>query len=89
MVHERIALVAICAVAAAGIAVRADQAGAAPAAAENVASSAGAGAAVYNLKVVSDASPDLSDIKSFVDSATSRWPSTAEKAGRCSTGATS
>jgi hypothetical protein len=79
MIHERAALVAICAIAAAGIAVRADRAGEAAAATEIVASSVGAGAAVYNLKVVSDASPDLSDLKSFVDSATSRWTSTEEK----------
>ena len=71
--------VAIVAIAAAGIAVRADRAAEAPAATGIVASPAGASAGIYNLKVVSDASPDLSDIRSFVDSATSRWTSTEEK----------
>jgi hypothetical protein len=37
------------------------------------------GAAVYNLKVVSDASPDLSDLNSFVHSTTSRFSTAAEK----------
>ncbi|NUR53782.1 MAG: hypothetical protein HOQ29_04995 [Acidobacteria bacterium] len=37
------------------------------------------GAAVYNVRVVTDASPDLSDLPSFVRSATARWPSPAEK----------
>src|SRR6185436_13839989 len=32
-----------------------------------------------NLKVVSDASPDLSDIDSLIHSTTSRWPSIREK----------
>ena len=31
------------------------------------------GAAAFNLQVVSDASPDLADLKRFVDSTTSRW----------------
>jgi Ni,Fe-hydrogenase III small subunit len=37
------------------------------------------GAAAYNLKIVSDASPDVSDLASLVESATSRWASPAEK----------
>lgn len=36
-------------------------------------------AAVYNLKVVTDASPDYSDIASFVRSATARWEKPEEK----------
>jgi hypothetical protein len=38
-----------------------------------------ASAQVYNLKVVTDASPDYSDLRSLVHSATSRWESPAEK----------
>lgn len=34
---------------------------------------------VYNLKVVTDASPDYSDMPSLVHSITSRWPTPAEK----------
>ena len=37
------------------------------------------GAAVFNLQVVSDASPDLADLKRFVDSTTSRWSTSREK----------
>jgi regulation of enolase protein 1 (concanavalin A-like superfamily) len=37
------------------------------------------GAAVFNLQVVSDASPDLADLKRFVDSTTSRWTTSREK----------
>ena len=37
------------------------------------------GAGVYNLKIVTDASPDLSDLNSFVNSVTSAWNSTEEK----------
>jgi len=80
MIHQPAAVLAIAAVAAAGIAVRADRTGGV-AIEENLATSSviGSGAAVYNLKVVSDASPDVSDMKSFIDSTTSRWTSTAEK----------
>lgn len=35
--------------------------------------------AVYNLRVLSDGSPDLSDLKSFVHSTTSRWPQNRDK----------
>jgi hypothetical protein len=45
----------------------------------SVPASTAPGAAVYNLKVVSDASPDLSDLNSFVHSTTSLAPSAAEK----------
>jgi hypothetical protein len=37
------------------------------------------GAGVYNLQIVTDASPDLSDLNSFVNSVTSAWNSTEEK----------
>jgi len=37
------------------------------------------GAATYNLRVVTDASPDLSDLESFIESTTSRWPTDREK----------
>ena len=50
-------------------------AGGAPA----VAASSAPGAATYNLKIVSDASPDLSDLDSLIHSTTSRWPSIPEK----------
>jgi hypothetical protein len=77
MIPQRATFVAIVA---AGIAVRADRPGEISTGdALGTFSANGSGAAVYNLKVVSDASPDLSDIKSFVDSATSRWTSTEEK----------
>jgi hypothetical protein len=48
---------------------------------DNVLAGPGAagGAAAYNLKVVSDASPDLSDLRSLIFSTTSRWSSTREK----------
>ena len=36
-------------------------------------------AEVYNLKVVTDASPDYSDMQSLIHSVTSRWPTTKEK----------
>ena len=36
-------------------------------------------AAVYNLKVVTDASPDYSDLSSLVQSATSKWNTPEEK----------
>src|SRR5687768_6868834 len=36
-------------------------------------------AAVYNLKVVTDASPDYSDMESMVRSITSRWETPEEK----------
>ncbi len=54
---------------------------AAPAAPDMVAVAAGAtaGAAAYNLKVVSDASPDLTDLNSLIYSTTSRWTSNREK----------
>src|ERR1051326_62035 len=39
---------------------------------------AGAGA-VYNLRVVTDASPDYSDLPSLVRSATANWPTPEEK----------
>jgi Bacterial Ig domain len=35
--------------------------------------------AAYNVKVVSDASPDLSDMDSFIASTTSRWATSADK----------
>ena len=37
------------------------------------------GAGAYNVKVVSDASPDLTDVDSFVRSTTSAWPTSREK----------
>jgi hypothetical protein len=37
------------------------------------------GAAAFNLQVVTDASPDLADLKRFVDSTTSRWSTSREK----------
>ena len=37
------------------------------------------GAATYNLRVVTDASPDLSDLDSFIASTTSLWPTDREK----------
>ena len=37
------------------------------------------GAATFNLKVVTDASPDLTDLPSFVGSMTSQWPTSREK----------
>ena len=40
---------------------------------------ASAPGAAYNVKVVSDASPDLSDMDSLIASTTSRWSSSAEK----------
>lgn len=36
---------------------------------------------VCNVKVVTDANPDFSDIDSLIHSATARWPTTAEKCG--------
>src|SRR5437588_4147055 len=36
-------------------------------------------AGVYNVKVVTDASPDYSDLPSLVHSITSRWPTPREK----------
>ena len=48
-----------------------------------------ADAAVYNLRVVSSASPDLTDLPSFVSSITSRWSASRERCGRSSTGCTS
>ena len=41
----------------------------------SIAASSTPGAAAYNLKIVSDASPDLSDLDSLIHSTTSRWPS--------------
>jgi len=38
------------------------------------------GGAVYNLKVLSDKAPDLTDLKAFCHSATSRWETNDEKA---------
>ena len=38
-----------------------------------------AGRATYNVKVISDASPDMSDLPSLVDSITSGWTTAAEK----------
>ena len=38
-----------------------------------------AGAATYNIRVVSDASPDLTDLDSLIYSATSRWPENRDK----------
>ncbi|MEP6592122.1 MAG: YncE family protein, partial [Acidobacteriota bacterium] len=37
------------------------------------------GAAAYNLTIATDASPDLTDLGSLIDSATSRWPTPREK----------
>ena len=48
-------------------------------AARSIAVSSTPGAATYDLKVVSDASPDLSDIDSLIHSTTSRWTSIQEK----------
>jgi hypothetical protein len=48
-----------------------------------------AAADVFNLKVVTDASPDYSDLPSLVRSATSRWDTPEENAGPSSTGTTS
>ena len=45
----------------------------------SIAASSTPGAAAYNLKIVSDASPDLSDLDSLIHSTTSRWPSIPEK----------
>ncbi len=45
----------------------------------SIAASSTLGAAAYNLKIVSDASPDLSDLDSLIHSTTSRWPSIPEK----------
>jgi len=42
-------------------------------------SSLTSGRATYNLRVVTDASPDLTDLTSFVNSATSGWPAIADK----------
>jgi hypothetical protein len=42
-------------------------------------SSAGAAAEVCNLKVVTDASPDYTDMASMIHSVTSKWPTTQEK----------
>ena len=39
-----------------------------------------AGADIYNLRLLSNHSPDLSDLESFCFSATSRWESNDEKA---------
>jgi probable HAF family extracellular repeat protein len=38
-----------------------------------------ASSAAYNLKIVTDASPDLSDLSSFITSTTSRWPLLRDK----------
>ena len=54
-----------------------------------VASQATPGAAAFNIKVVSNASPDLTDLQSLVDSTTSLWVEKREKVWRSSTGATS
>ncbi len=79
MFQQRVALMSMLAVAAAGIAVQADRAGEVPDGSSVASSSVGAAGTVYNLKIVSDASPDLTDLNSFVDSATSRWNSTEGK----------
>jgi hypothetical protein len=42
-------------------------------------SASGAAGAVYNLRVVSDASPDLTDLGSLVSSITAGWPTDREK----------
>src|SRR5205823_5179588 len=38
-----------------------------------------AGAAAYNLKIVSDASPDLTDLPSLIYSTTSQWTAVRDK----------
>jgi hypothetical protein len=43
------------------------------------ASAAPIGSAVYNVRIATDASPDLSDVDSFVRSATANWTTTEEK----------
>jgi len=40
---------------------------------------AAAGDDIYNLKIITDASPDVSDLGSFVSSATSAWPANRDK----------
>ena len=37
------------------------------------------GVAAYNVRVITDASPDLTDLDSFVQSTTSRWTTSEEK----------
>jgi hypothetical protein len=44
-----------------------------------VTATSAAGAATYNLKVVSDASPDLTDLPSLIESTTSRWATSQDK----------
>jgi hypothetical protein len=39
----------------------------------------GAGAAAYNLRITSDASPDLTDLQSLIHSTTSQWASARDK----------
>ena len=51
----------------------------APGSVAQSASEPGGPAGIYNLKIVSDATPDLTDLDSFIRSTTSRWTTPAEK----------
>jgi hypothetical protein len=46
---------------------------------EPLTAAAATGAAVYNIRVATDASPDLTDLDHFINSTTSRWTTAAEK----------